>query len=307
MPTSVSLRTRGIPFTQNNWTTESYEALQRFGETYCIYMVLGKEVGESGTPHIQGFLYFENPRAYPCKKFRAISNGAHDEMLRGTPKQAADYCKKDGDFWEFGEVPSQGARTDWVKALEDIKSQGVVQAVENQPHLIPCVRALSSFKQMSMKSTHRDVQVHVLIGPPGCGKTKWAWDNYPDLYTKPDGQWWDGYAGEETVLLDDFGGDLAYTTLLKVLDRYPLQLPVKGGFVAAKYTTVIITSNKFVQSWWKQDGDIPSPPLPALRRRFTIYRNMYITDAPEEEEPASPPPRRTVQAYVPQETQHEPT
>jgi len=287
MPTSVPLRRcRGIPFTQNNWTSESYAELRKFGESNCLYMVLGKEVGESGTPHIQGFLYFENPHVYPCKKFRDISRGSHDEIMRGTPKQAADYCKKGGDFWEHGTVPSQGARTDWDAALNDLREySSPIHAIDQQPHLATCIRALERYQQLSLRSTHRELKVYVIVGEPGTGKSRWAWDNFPELYSKPEGHWWDGYSGQDTILLDDYYGDIPYTTLLKVCDRYPLLLPVKGGFVPAKYTTVIITSNRSPYNW--NYGNIN-----AFFRRITSYHLDSIPDAPQEthvEVPCCPP------------------
>jgi len=277
MPTSVSTsRTRGICFTQNNYTEKTYAALQKFGTEQCLYMVLGKEIcPTTGTPHIQGFLYFENARTYPNQKFRDISNGAHDEMMRASPRQAADYCKEDGQFWEFGEVPSQGARTDWDAALVQLQQGSVLAAIDAQPHLIPCIRALERYKQISQKGTHRDINVLVFYGSPGTGKTRDAWKIDPELYSKPDGNWFDGYDGHKTLLLDDYQGELQYSWLLKLLDRYPIQLPVKGGFVPARYDFVIITTNVHPRHWY-QRGD-----WSALERRITIvdYKHNH---APKE-------------------------
>lgn len=287
MPTSVPRhRTRGICFTQNNYTPETYAALQAFGTQHCLYMVLGKEVGDSGTAHIQGFLYFENPHVYPCKKFRDISHAAHDEMIRGSPRQASDYCKKEGDFWEHGTVPSQGARTDWDTALNDLRENGSVHAIDQQPHLLPNIRALERYHSLSQRSTHRELTVNVLIGPPGCGKTRAAYSAAPDLYSKPDGQWWDGYTGQDTILLDDFDGHIPYTTLLKYLDRYPVQLPIKGGFTPAYYTTVYITSNYPIRHWYGHEAT-------ALMRRINSTMDLSITDADQEAhvQVPTPPPQ----------------
>ena len=49
--------------------------------------------------------------------------------------------------------------------------------------------------------------------------------------------------------------------MLKVLDRYPLSLPVKNGFTPALYDTVIITSNKPPHEWYRKG-------LGALARRI---------------------------------------
>jgi len=63
-----------------------------------LYMI-GKEVGKSGTPHLQIFIY--NPNG---KKFRPIPScnptgvKIHWERCKGSVQQNIDYCKKDGDY-----------------------------------------------------------------------------------------------------------------------------------------------------------------------------------------------------------------
>lgn len=298
----------------NNWTPDDLERVREYAKLKAAYMCWSQEVGgpPKRTPHLQGYVHWKSEHSF--KKFKKeISKNLHwgDKrgFTNGTAEQNRRYCqglvKKKGmelnpTFEEVGEVPQQGARTDWVQALSDLKSLSVLATIDRQPHLMPCVRALQTYQQLSLTGTHREVNVIVLVGAPGTGKTRWAWDNYPDLYSKPDGQWWDGYRGQKTVLLDDYDGNVPYAALLKYADRYPVLLPVKGGFVSAEYTTLIITSNQPPSLWYKMD-------IPAFERRVKTYVNQYITDADEEEPSAPPPPskpsttRRTIQAYVPKE------
>lgn len=174
--------------------------------------------------------------------------------------------KENPTFEEVGEIPEQGTRTDWNTALKHLQTHDISLVVEQQPQLLPNIRALERYKQLSLRPLNRNVKVITLIGAPGTGKSRWAYDNYPDLYSKPEGQWFDGYTGQKTLLLDDFYGDIPYSQLLKVLDRYPLQVPIKGGFVHAQWDTVIITSNKQPEFWY--------PEITALKRRITESHDL---------------------------------
>lgn len=88
-------------FTINNWTVNDEDRLKRIEATYIVF---GYETGESGTRHLQGYVCFAGVKRFGSVK-TTIGQHAHIERMRGTPKQAADYCKKDGLFYEEGTVP----------------------------------------------------------------------------------------------------------------------------------------------------------------------------------------------------------
>lgn len=98
------MQTRHWVFTLNNWTQEDDEALKALGPEVS-YLVYGYENGESGTPHLQGYIVF--PRVKRLSEAKGLLPGnPHLEPRRGSPEQAALYCKKDGVFQEFGTCPS---------------------------------------------------------------------------------------------------------------------------------------------------------------------------------------------------------
>ena len=106
-------------FTLNNPTVDP-EAL--FDPTVMKYYVAQLEVGESGTPHIQGYLrMLKKVRMSAMKK---LIPEAHWEVRKGTHKQARSYCMKtdtrkpDTSPFEAGEPPARGKRND----LEEFKA-----------------------------------------------------------------------------------------------------------------------------------------------------------------------------------------
>lgn len=103
---------RRFCFTINNFTPDDEQRLAALANN-VRYIVYGRETGNSGTPHLQGFVIFNNSVSFNSAKSK-IGDRAHLEKARGTTSQAADYCKKDGDFVEYGDIPSeQGKRSDW--------------------------------------------------------------------------------------------------------------------------------------------------------------------------------------------------
>lgn len=110
-------RARHWCFTLNNWTASSIVQLESLGGE-VDYLVYGKEVGASGTPHLQGFVSFRTRvRRNQCI---AKIGQAHFTVARHID-QAIEYCKKDGDFVEIGSRPrGPGARSDLADFKEAV-------------------------------------------------------------------------------------------------------------------------------------------------------------------------------------------
>jgi len=100
-------------FTINNPTSAHIERLTSIEVVYLVYGV--ESAPSTGTRHLQGFVIFENPR----RRNGIVSEigGGHFEVARGTSIQAADYCKKDGDYTERGALPNNGGRRTDIEAI----------------------------------------------------------------------------------------------------------------------------------------------------------------------------------------------
>jgi len=104
----MSIQGQRFVFTLNNYTDAHIEHLRILGtDDGTSYLVFGKEVGDSGTPHLQGFITLKKRKRFTAVLALFIGN-PHVEQARGTNLQAADYCKKDGSFEEFGNIPKAG-------------------------------------------------------------------------------------------------------------------------------------------------------------------------------------------------------
>lgn len=182
--------------------------------------------------------------------------------------KAIDYCHKEESRVpgtqpvEFGERPApsagKGARSDIAAACALVLSGATPAtfAKEFPATYVRYFRGLTALKQALAPKRNLDVAVSVsiYIGPPGCGKTKTAYAKWPNLFSKPPGPWWDGYDGETVTLFDDFVGEDAIppSELLKICDRYPLQVQVKGSFRELQATRIIFTSNVEWEEWYLQ-------------------------------------------------------
>ena len=111
-------------FTLNNYTEEEVASIQALDVRYIIY---GKEVGEAGTPHLQGYVNLS--RTQKLSFVAKLIPRAHWTPCNGTPQQNIECCSKQGDVWTKGVAPKTrmetggkegGKRTreTWEKTLE---------------------------------------------------------------------------------------------------------------------------------------------------------------------------------------------
>lgn len=96
-PISVK-RSRGYVFTMNNYSKDDWhKTLAYFQSKKCVY-ILGKEIGElNGTPHIQGYVYFNSAATWGTLK-KNLKKGTHIEVAKGNTQANYVYCSKEGDF-----------------------------------------------------------------------------------------------------------------------------------------------------------------------------------------------------------------
>lgn len=261
------------------------------GVDYAVGQV---ESGTHGKTHMQGYIETTIRRRLAWLK-KHVSSTAHWERRRGTAREAIAYCKKEetrinGPF-EYGEPNGDhaGKRNDLLEAKKQLDTGMTVAALaKDDAFFASCARNYKFFdwytKHAGLKNPPRTkeniVEVLLLIGEAGTGKTRHAAEQYPDAYWKPSqSKWWDGYQGEKTVVFDDFNhGWFTWDTFMRIIDRYPLKVEYKGGHVDFCATTMVLTSNTHPRYWYKNMGN----RWPALQRRITRILHFTIDEEPQE-------------------------
>lgn len=269
-------KSNGFCFTLNNYNDEERRYLrQKMVDMGCTYFIMGYETGKKGTPHIQGYVQFPNKRT--MSQLLKINKRVHWEMRRGTGKQASDYCKKGGKFREWGELTSQGKRSD----LEEIYSL-IKEGYTYTKILEECGAAAMKYERV-IKSTicdlikERDpdkdeVYVEWWYGKPGSGKSRRVNKRYPEAYVKDDTKWWDGYEGQDVVIIDDINvHEWSLKRLLSVMDVYKCKVERKGGYVNLGATKIIIISQRHPMKYYVDDREYSQ----ILRRIDKLYKVKY--------------------------------
>lgn len=232
---------------------------------YCVFQP--ELCPTTGNTHFQG--YTEFVKGVRISTIQRKFPGIHVEKRQGTADEARDYCIKQ-DTRLPGCEPSEcgtftpgrgpGYRTDLNDAAERISKGESLKAVAiDDPVLfVKYHRGLTAL-QTILRPHKRTWKPSVIIlwGPPGTGKTRSVYDThgFEDVYEVPTPRsgsevWFDGYNGQEVILVDDFYGWLKWSFLLKFIDRYPQDLPVKGGFTPNLAKHIYFTSNADPQQWY---------------------------------------------------------
>lgn len=122
----IQIRLRSYVFTLNNYTQEQFTMIKGFIPDIAKYAIIGEEIApETKTPHLQGYVQLLKQTAFSTIKkwwkdnFDALP---HIERAKGDPEQNYKYCSKEKKFWEHGNKPEQGKRTDLHEFFTSVKN-----------------------------------------------------------------------------------------------------------------------------------------------------------------------------------------
>jgi len=268
-----SPKSRKFCFTWNNYPADHGDVLAAFG---CRYYCYGyEEAPTTGTEHLQGFLYFDNQKSIAAMRLRIP--GCDIRIANGTPQQNIVYCSKDGEFLEFGDRPwTQEEKGDSeITRYEQARDSAKSGDLDSIPADI-FVRCYATLKRIELDYMPRvpsndGTCGYWIYGLSGSGKTRSVYAHYPELYQKACNKWWDGYQGEEIVLVDDI--DVYHVSLGSNIKHWadfcPFIAERKGGASRIRPRKVFVTSQYKIEEIW---SDVQTQA--ALGRRFTVIEKI---------------------------------
>lgn len=249
-----------------------------FDESKMKYLIIGKEkCPTTGKEHLQGYVNLKSSRNFKYMKKNIFKNGEHFAQCIASPEINIKYCKKDGDFKEWGTMPNQGKRTDLIKLKDDIMSgeRTVRDITLDDPMAFHQYgRTLKEIENIKMQSMYRTEMTEGIwyYGKTDTGKSHRAYEGFnPDTHYLwcDDHGFWMNYRQQDVVLINEFRGQIPYYKLLELVDKYPLNVPVKGGypvpFISKK---VIVTSSLHPREIYHNLSQ--NDKLDQLYRRFKI-------------------------------------
>lgn len=265
--------------------------------------------GENGYRHYQIYLVLKDRKRVSWLK-KHIHPTAHWEKKRGTVAEAIDYVSKqetrvqDGEQIEIGTRPkeqtdeaSETRKLNRIREKDEVQKQaqdileklndGEFVAWQDIPADIQMKPGFQSAYKMATKDMvgpeRPDLKIITLIGPPGCGKSYAIAKLFPKAakWLKGNSGDWFCNAKSDTLVFEEFSGQVPLQNMLKYLDPYPLALEVKGGTEPAMYRLVIITSNTDPGDWYTTAEEFkvnPSDPMSvstAKKRRIDALAALH--------------------------------
>lgn len=262
-------------------------------------VVVAQETHKTGEFHLHAWCEWSKPKNVRDARFFDFKGyhcniGATKKKECNTRANALKYIlKSDKEPWFFGidlenwKSAEKGHRS-YVGEMLITGKKTVREVIAEYPseiyNLDKLLKNVNLYKVLS-----KEVPMFILrknywiVGDPGVGKSysvRFIY-NLDELFIKPANKWWDGYAGQNAVLLDDFGPEhkmLSY--YIKIwADNYSFNAEVKGGTIVPYYNSFYITSNYKPHEVWKDDSD--SILVSAIKRRFEI-REIFGRDSQKE-------------------------
>lgn len=232
--------------------------------------------GQLERGHTTGYEHWQLCICYEKKvRLSALKNtfGPEAHCEPTVSSTAQEYVWKDDTAventrFELGKLPvNRNSDKDWENIWKDAR-EGNIEAIPADIR-VRCYNSLKKIEKDYMRPDPIERVCRVYHGITGMGKSRRAWqEGTLSAYPKdPCTKFWDGYAGQENVIIDEFRGAIGISHLLRWLDRYPVCIETKGSGSVLRAKNIWITSNLHPEQWYP---DLDEETKAALMRRLIV-------------------------------------
>lgn len=125
---ATNRQARNWCFTINGYDNDTLERLKVPNDA-VLYLVAGLEVAPTtGTKHIQGFVSLK--KKLRMNQVKKIIGASHLTVANGSPEQNRTYCTKEGDFFEYGQIPAGQGKRNELEAFKEAVKAGLTDMKE---------------------------------------------------------------------------------------------------------------------------------------------------------------------------------
>ena len=271
--------------------------------------VIATELHEDGGRHLHCYFKFVHGVSHRRAMTDFDVNGHHGNYQ---PTKSCGnvicYCIKEGDYISNFDVEKYKQKKGKV-TTETLQTYTAIEALDAGIINVNQLRNYNYARGECLQPTAREPCCGFwLWGAPGTGKSWYAHNDFCEpsqIYMKNHEKWWDGYNGEEFVIMDDLGRSFTLWDEFKAWsDTYPIRGQIKGGMIALRHEKLIVTSNYSPEQLAKDDHEL----VAAIHRRFRVVhfqQNTYMLLTGKArpgmvpEDPVPPPPGFAALANLP--------
>lgn len=249
----------------------------------------------TGRKHFQGYVYWHSAKTISAsskalgKITVKVAKGDIDKQLsyiRG-PYEKNEKTKPYNPEWkEFGKRPEQGERIDLQQIKNEIINGKSVDEITMENPLIyhQYGRTLNKIQNIALRKKYRKWMTEGFwyIGKTGIGKSHIAFEGYDPsthyIFNLNDNGFWNGYTGQEIVIIQELRGQIPFGELLDIIDKWPKTVKIKGEEpVPLLAKKVIITSPKHPKEVYLNVCD-DDDRIEQLLRRIKIIELLEAWD-----------------------------
>lgn len=245
-----------------------------------VHYVIACEKHQDGNNHLHAYVKYTDGVLAKDAPISFDFDGFHGNYQPARScKSVVKYCTKGDDYISNFDIQQYLAKKGKLTA-DVIKAKTTAQALTDGDISFMHVRHYREARAVLVEPFEYHTTRGIWIwGQTGVGKSRIVREHASlvgyRLFSKSQNKWFDGYDGEEIIMIDDFDlrGDCLDHYLKIWTDRYACSGEVKGSTVQLRHYEFIVTSNFPIAELFK---DVPEVTLNAILRRFrVVYMSSY--------------------------------